>query len=113
MARKALLASTETPAPVFFSGIFAVAIVAVIVAAVSVHSQPGPDAAQESFSTLEWGGIAFSYLLLWTVLALSNFIRQLWNVVKLGLVVLELHKVSVFVCVCVCVCVCVFVEIDR
>jgi hypothetical protein len=43
MARKALLASTETPAPVFFSGIFAVAIVAVIVAAVSVHSQPSPD----------------------------------------------------------------------
>jgi len=86
MARKALLASTEAPAPIFFSGIFAVLIVATIAATVSMHSVTD---VHGSFSTLEWGGIAFSYVLLWTVLALSSFVRHAWNVLNLGLVMFE------------------------
>lgn len=38
----------------------------------------------DNFTFLEWSGIACSYVLLWTVLALSSFLRHIWNVLTLG-----------------------------
>lgn len=73
-ARKGLLTSTEAPAPLLFSGVFAVVVVSVVIAIVSFHASTAPRS-PEPWTATEWGGIGLSYVLLWTVLSLSSFIR--------------------------------------